>query len=314
MILEEIQAPIKNMLDETTSILTATLNSDVNLINQIKSIVPLSKGKKVRSTLLFLLGGASNGLSKDLPVISSSIELFHLSSLIHDDIIDNAALRRGEKTLNNELGNLISVLGGDFLFIHSLNLMNKVKRPALLDILLEATQIMVEGQLQEIENNFNYSVRLETYLEVIKRKTSSLFGAVSQIAAVINNKDKRTEREFQEFGINFGNIFQIIDDLIDIFSTNSGKDRFRDLQEGKITLPFILLQDAAAGIDVTKFFSVENSDKLLELFDKHKIRDRSHEKVDKYYNNCRNFLNRFPPSDYKDSLQGLLDFIRFREY
>ncbi len=314
MILEEIQAPVKNMLGKTTSILTTTLNSDVNLINQIKSIVPLSKGKKVRSTLLFLLGGASNGLSDDLPVIASSIELFHLSSLIHDDIIDNAGLRRGEKTLNNELGNLISVLGGDFLFIHSLNLMNNIRRPALMDILLEATQIMVEGQLQEIENNFNYSVRLETYLEVIKRKTSSLFGAVSQIAAVINNKDKRTEKEFREFGINFGNIFQIIDDLIDIFSTNSGKDRFRDLQEGKITLPFILLQDAAAGMDVTEFFSVENSDKLLELFDKYQIRDRSHEKVDEYYNNCIKFLNRFSPSDYKDSLQGLLDFIRFREY
>ncbi len=314
MILEEIQAPVQSMLDKTTSILSSAINSDVNLINQIKSIVPVSKGKKVRSTLLFLLGGASGKISEDLPVIASSIELFHLSSLIHDDIIDNAVLRRGESTLNNEQGNLISVLGGDFLFVNSLNLMNNIRKPVLMDILLEATQIMVEGQLQEIDNNFNYSVKLETYLEVIKRKTSSLFGAVSQMAAVMNNKDKRTEKEFQEFGINFGNIFQIIDDLIDIFSTSSGKDRFRDLQEGKITLPFILLQEAAAGIDVTGYFSVENSEKLLELFDKYKIRDRSHDKVDEYYNNCLKFLNRFPPSDYRDSLRGLLDFIRFREY
>ncbi|MEN8222698.1 MAG: polyprenyl synthetase family protein [Acidobacteriota bacterium] len=302
------------MLDKTTSTITSTLNSNVNLINQIKSVVPLSKGKKVRSTLLFLLGGAANGLSDELPVIASSIELFHLSSLIHDDILDNAALRRGDKTLNNELGNLISVLGGDFLFVHSLNLMNNIRKPALMDILLEATQIMVEGQLQEIENNFNYNVRLETYLEVIEKKTSSLFGAVSQMAAVVNNKDSRTKREFQEFGMNFGNIFQITDDLIDIFSTSSGKDRFRDLQEGKITLPFILLQDAAEGMDVTEFFSVEHSEKLLELFERYKIKDRSHDKVDEYYNNCIKFLNRFPPSEYKDSLKDLLDFIRYREY
>lgn len=314
MILEGIQAPVKNMLDKTTSTITSTLNSNVNLINQIKSVVPLSKGKKVRSTLLFLLGGAANGLSDELPVIASSIELFHLSSLIHDDILDNAALRRGDKTLNNELGNLISVLGGDFLFVHSLNLMNNIRKPALMDILLEATQIMVEGQLQEIENNFNYNVRLETYLEVIEKKTSSLFGAVSQMAAVVNNKDSRTKREFQEFGMNFGNIFQITDDLIDIFSTSSGKDRFRDLQEGKITLPFILLQDAAEGMDVTEFFSVEHSEKLLELFERYKIKDRSHDKVDEYYNNCIKFLNRFPPSEYKDSLKDLLDFIRYREY
>ena len=313
MILEEIQAPVKNMLDKTTSILTSTINSDVNLIDQIKSIVPISKGKKVRSTLLFLLSGAANSHSEDLPAIASSIELFHLSSLIHDDIIDNAALRRGEKTLNNEMGNLISVIGGDFLFVHSLNLMNNIKKPSLMDILLEATQIMVEGQLQEIENNFNYKVKLETYLDVIKKKTSSLFGAVSQIAAVVKNKDRRTEKEFHEFGINFGNIFQISDDLIDIFSTNSGKEQFRDLQEGKITLPFILLQDAA-GVDVTKFFAVEHTEELLDLFNKYKIKDRSHDKVNEYHNNCIKFLDRFPPSDYKDSLRSLIDFVRFREY
>ncbi len=185
MILEEIQAPVQNMLDKTTSILTSTINSNVNLVDQIRSIVPISKGKKVRSTLLFLLSGAANGQSEDLPVIAASIELFHLSSLIHDDIIDNAAIRRGEKTLNNELGNLISVIGGDFLFVHSLNLMNNIRKPSLMDILLEATQIMVEGQLQEIENNFNYKVKLETYLDIIKKKTSSLFGAVSQMAAVV---------------------------------------------------------------------------------------------------------------------------------
>jgi len=314
MILEEIQNPVKKMLAETTDILSSVLKSDVNLINQIRASVPVSKGKKIRSTLLFLLSGAGDNFSDDLPVIASSIELFHLSSLIHDDILDNAELRRGEKTLNNSMGNLISVLGGDLLFFHSLDLMNSTKIPELMDILLYSTRVMVEGQLQEIENNFNYGVSLETYLEVISKKTSSLFGAVTQMAAVVNGKDKMTERESREFGINFGNIFQINDDLIDIFSATSGKDRFRDLQEGKITLPFILLQEAAGHEEVKKYFSVEHSEKLLDLFNKYNIKERSQEKVDEYYNNCRKFLERFHPSEYRESLIKMLDFIRFREY
>ncbi|MCK5004098.1 MAG: polyprenyl synthetase family protein [Candidatus Aminicenantes bacterium] len=314
MILKDIQSPVQKLLNDTTSVLSATLNSDVNLINQIKAVVPVSKGKKIRSTLLFLLSGANNNYSDKLLNIASSIELFHLSSLIHDDILDSADQRRGEKTLNNSMGNMISVLGGDFLFVHSLNIMNNIKNPRLLDILLDSTRIMVEGQLQEIENNFNYDVSLETYLEVISKKTSSLFGAVTRMAAIISGEETKIENEFYEFGINFGNIFQISDDLIDIFSTSSGKDRFRDLQEGKITLPFILLQNSSAKEDVKKYFSVEHSKKLLDLFERYNIKEKSQEKVDEYYKKCQNFLERFSPSPYKESLTKILDFIRFREY
>lgn len=314
MILKDIQSPVKEMLNDTSSILSDTLKSNVNLINQIKAVVPVSKGKKIRSTLLFLLSGANKNHSDSLIDIASSIELFHLSSLIHDDILDSAEQRRGEKTLNNSMGNLISVLGGDFLFVHSLNIMNSIKNPRLMDILLDSTRIMVEGQLQEIENNFNYDVSLETYLEVISKKTSSLFGAVARIAAIVSGEDDIAENEFYEFGINFGNIFQISDDLIDIFSTSSGKDRFRDLQEGKITLPFILLQNASGKVDVKKYFSVEHSEKLLDLFSRYEINKKSQEKVDEYYKKCQKFIERFPRSPYKESLTKMLDFIRFREY
>ncbi len=314
MILEDIQTPVKKMLNSTTEILASAMESNINLIDQIKSIIPVSKGKKIRSTLLFLLSGANNNFSSDLPVIASSIELFHLSSLIHDDILDNAEQRRGEKTLNSAMGNLISVLGGDFLFVHSLDLMNGINDRRFIDILLSSTREMVEGQLQEIENNFNYDVTLKTYLEIISKKTSSLFGAISRMSAVINKEQIDTENEFLEFGINFGNIFQISDDLIDIFSTNSGKDRFRDLQEGKITLPFILLQDISEEKNVKEKFSFEHTGKLLELFYKYDIKEKSLNKIDEYYIKCFKFLERFPESVYKESLVKMLDFIRFREY
>ncbi len=314
MFLEEIQRPIKDMLDETSSFIKSDDKSVVEIIKEIRSMLPISKGKKIRSTLLFLLSGANNNFSSDLPIIASSIELFHLSSLIHDDILDNAILRRGEKTLNSSMGNLISVLGGDYLFVNSLNLMNGLKNRRFMDILLNSTSVMVEGQLQEIENNFNYDIDLETYLEIISKKTSSLFGAVTRMSAVSSHENPKIENNFYKFGMDFGNIFQISDDLIDIFSSNSGKGRFRDLEEGKITLPFILLQKSAAKEDVKRYFSIDRSEKLLELLKLHGIEDKSQERLNVYYENCMKFLDNFPSSVYRDSLMKLLDFIRFREY
>ncbi len=313
MSLKEIQKPIKNLLESTNKILSSAIKSEVSLINDIQELVPITKGKKIRSMLLFLLSGMNNNLSEDLPVVASSVELFHLSSLIHDDILDNAELRRGEKTLNDNFGSLISVLGGDFLFIHSLNLMNKVAKRELMDILLLSTKMMVEGQLQEIENNFNYDIDLKTYNEIIEKKTSSLFAAVSEMASVINGDDKKKRGQFYRFGINFGNIFQISDDLLDIFSNSSGKEQFKDLIEGKTTLPYILLMEQC-NCDVKKYFSVEYREKLLQLFDEYRIKELSMKKVDEYCSECIEFTEMFPDSVYKKSLLRLLDFIKYREY
>lgn len=313
MNLKDIQKPVKNMLRSTNTILSSAIKSNVSLIKDIQKIVPLTKGKKIRSILLFLLSGMNNNFSEDLPVVASSVELFHLSSLIHDDILDNAELRRGEKTLNNNFGNLISVLGGDFLFIHSLNLMNRVENRKLMDILLLSTKIMVEGQLQEIENNFNCDISLTTYNKIIEKKTSSLFAAVSEMASVINGDDEKKREQFYRFGINFGNIFQIIDDILDIFSNSSGKEQFKDLIEGKTTLPYILLREQC-GCDVKKYFSIEYREKLLQFFDEYKIKELSMKKVDEYYSECIRFIEMFPDSVYKESLLKLLDFIKYREY
>ncbi|MEN8153208.1 MAG: polyprenyl synthetase family protein [Acidobacteriota bacterium] len=313
MNLKEIKKPVEKLIDSTNNILSSTVMSDVSLINDIKKLVPFTKGKKIRSMLLFLLSGMNNNLSEDLPVVASSVELFHLSSLIHDDILDNAKLRRGEKTLNDNFGNLISVLGGDFLFVHSLNLMNSLTDRELMNILLLSTKIMVEGQIQEIENNFNHDISFETYNEIIEKKTSSLFAAVSEMAAAINGFDKDKREQFYRFGINFGNIFQISDDLLDIFSNTSGKEQFKDLIEGKTTLPYILLRDKC-DCDVKKYFSSEHREKLLELFEEYNIKELSLKKVDEYYAECLEFLETFPDSAYKDSLQKLLAFIRYRDY
>lgn len=314
MNLKEIQHPVQALLADTNTTLINKVKTDIPLLNQMSDLTPISKGKKIRSTLLFLLSGAmSLPESPALAEIASSFEMFHLSSLIHDDIMDNSERRRGQKTLNTNMGNFRSVLWGDFLFISSFTSIQNMGKPVLLDISLKAARLMVEGQIIEAENAYNFSIELETYYDIIQRKTSSLFGAVSQMVSALRNDSPEAMEQFYRFGLDFGTIFQVSDDILDIFSSQSGKDRFRDLEEGKITLPFILLMKKN-GIDIKGDYMQGNREKLLELFGKNNIKELCMEEVAGYYQRCAAFLEPFPPSIYKECLLALLDFIKYRDY
>jgi len=313
MDLKQIQAPVQDLLQETNRLLKKKFSSNIKLIKTIYGLSPLTKGKKVRSTLLFLLAGLHNVHSENLPLIAASIEMLHYSSLIHDDIIDNSKLRRGEKTLNVNLGNNISVLGGDFLFIKSLNILNSIQQKYLLDIILKTSSSMIEGQILEVENNFNYQIKLQTYLSIVQKKTAALFTGIAEIISVLKEDSTTPDDKLFKFGLNFGTMFQISDDILDIFSTNSGKDRFRDLKEGKITLPYILLS-TKLDKDFQNVLSKNNHQELLSLFEQFEIKKLSLLRLNKYHKICLDFLTEFPDSVYKKSLQKLMDFTKNRNY
>ena len=315
MKLKTIQQPINHLLLETDQFLIERVQSNIPIIAQINDTAPITKGKKIRSTLLFLLAGMNGSLSSSpyLSKIAASIEMFHLSSLIHDDIVDNSDLRRGEQTLHNNLGNNLSVMWGDFLFISAFSALNNLDRKFLMDITLNAARLMVEGQIIELANAYNFNITQDTYYDIIVKKTSALFAAVTHIAGAVKNESPELQEQYYKFGINFGNIFQVTDDMLDIFSDNSGKDRFCDLKEGKVTLPIILLLKENKE-DIKTLFSEGNREKLLSLFDTYKIKELCWQKVAGYYNECLEFLGRFPDSDYKTSVLNLLEFIKNRDY
>ena len=311
--LNEIQKPVRGLIEESDSVLKEGLKSNIKLINKITDLTPILKGKKIRSTLLFLLSGLNNAKSKDLPAIGASIEIFHLSSLIHDDIVDNSEFRRGEKTLNFIIGSHLSVLWGDFLFINSLNIFNNINKKILNDIIIKIARSMIEGQILEAENKFNFKMDLGTYFEIIEKKTSSLFAGVSEIASLLNGKESDMSKEFYKFGLNFGTIFQISDDMLDVFSDKSGKDRFRDLKEGRITFPIILLLKHSKG-EIINELSEGNQEILLDQFEKFKIKEISLEKINELSKECAGFLDNFSDTAYKRSLLKLLDFVQYRDY
>ena len=313
--LKKIQQPVERLLKETDELLKNRAKSNIPVITKINDIAPIAKGKKIRSTLLFLLAGMNGSLSLSpyLSEIAASIEMFHLSSLVHDDVVDNSELRRGELTLHSNLGNNLSVMWGDFLFISAFSALNNLDKKYLMDITLEAARLMVEGQIIELDNTFNFNIGRETYYDIINKKTSALFSAVTQIAAAVNNEPPDNQKKYHQFGLDFGTIFQVTDDMLDIFSENTGKDRFSDLKEGKVTLPIILLLKENKE-DIKTLFSEGNREKLLSLFGIHKIKDMCLQEITGFYNQCLEFLDPFPDSIYKHSILNLLEFIKYRDY
>jgi octaprenyl-diphosphate synthase len=309
----KVQEPVLPLLKSTERVLSRQIGSNVSLIAELQRCTPVGKGKKIRAAFFFLLAGMNRLQSDDLPRLAAAIEMLHLSSLIHDDIVDNSSRRRGEKTPNHHFGNYLSVLWGDYLFINSLHMLAPDRRSSTMNMLLEVSKQMIEGQILEFENNFNYQIQSRTYFAIIRKKTSSMFAGIAGLVAEMKTCSIRPASDFYNFGRDFGMIFQISDDLLDIFSDRAGKDRFQDLKEGKITLPYILLLRHGA-LPLIKNFSPSRPQPLLDGCRKLRIKEQTLQIIDRYCRKCAAFLKLFPRSPHRESMEYLLEFIRYREY
>jgi octaprenyl-diphosphate synthase len=309
----DIQKPVQNLLQRTEAIMGRNIHNRDPLIRKLVESTPVAKGKKIRSTFLFLLAGLNRIRSSDLPRIAAAIEMFHLSSLVHDDVIDNSQWRRGNKTANSSFGSHLSVLWGDYLFINSMNMINELDRKVVTDTLVPVSRQMIEGQIFEYENSFNYRLKQTSYLNIIRKKTASLFEGIARIVWRMQAEANGDEEDFVGFGRNFGLMFQISDDLLDIFSGNSGKDHFRDLKEGKVTLPYILFLKCQP-FEVLRDLPDGQEGRLLELFRQNRIDELSRKSIRRYHRNASRFLDGFGDSPYRTSFRNLLDFIGCRDY
>jgi geranylgeranyl pyrophosphate synthase len=309
----KVQEPVLPLLRSMGKVLSRQIGSKLPLITQLQRCTPTDKGKKIRAAFFFLLAGMNRLRSDDLPRQAAAIEMLHLSSLVHDDIMDNSARRRGEKTPNHHFGNYLSVLWGDYLFINSLHMLASDWRNPTMNMLLEVSKQMIEGQIMEFENNFNYQIQTRTYFAIIRKKTSSMFAGIASLVAQMKTGSVRTAADFLHFGRDFGMIFQISDDLLDIFSDHAGKDRFQDLKEGKVTLPYILLLRHDA-LPLIKNFLPSRPQPLLECCQKLRIKEQALQIIDRYCRKCAAFLESFPPSSHRNSMECMLEFIRYREY
>ena len=237
----EIQALMKSELDLMNKILVDRLDSNVDLISQMSQYIINSGGKRIRPLLLLICAKATEYDGDYHYSMAVVIELIHTATLLHDDVVDQSATRRGQETANELWGNAPSVLVGDFLYSRAFEIMVEPNSMEIMRILSKATNQISEGEVLQLLNIKNANVTQAEYFKVIERKTACLFKAACQIAGILSSADQKAIIAMGSFGMHLGNAFQIIDDTLDYESDSNiiGKEIGDDLSEGKVTLPMI---------------------------------------------------------------------------
>ena len=218
------------------------LSSGVPLVGQVAQYIISAGGKRLRPVILLLTSGALGYLEAHKYNTAAVVEFIHTATLLHDDVVDDSTLRRGRPTANQNFGNPASVLVGDFLYSRAFQMMVQAGNMRVMQVLADATNIISEGEVQQLMNMHDASLDEEAYLHVIRSKTAILFEASSRLAAILANASPELEAACAEYGQALGTAFQVIDDVLDYEgnAAEMGKNLGDDLREGKATLPLIL--------------------------------------------------------------------------
>ena len=239
--INDINQLIADDMDKLNACIQTRLHSEVVLINQIGGHIINSGGKRLRPIIHLLSAKALTYEGSQHVDLSAIIEFIHTATLLHDDVVDNSDLRRGEDTANALWGNAVSVLVGDFLYSRAFEMMVEIDRMQIMGILSKATNTIAEGEVLQLLNCHVPDTTEESYLEVIHSKTAKLFEAASELAAVICDRPAEEQQSMAKYGMHLGCAFQLIDDVLDYTSSaeDMGKNLGDDLAEGKPTLPLI---------------------------------------------------------------------------
>jgi octaprenyl-diphosphate synthase len=247
--LTDLFVPIASKLEAVETELQAMLQSEVSVVRRLSEHVSKGSGKRLRPALVLLASKFCDYPQEEKEDVrfAAIFEVIHTATLIHDDIIDHAATRRGRPTLNATWGNTLSVLFGDFLSLQAIRSGIRSRNWQMIEIVADVAARMIEGELIQNECIYSLSVDRKAYFEIIERKTALLFAACAETGAVVAGREASVCKSLNRFGFELGMAFQLVDDLLDYTSTSDrlGKPVFSDLHEGKLTLPVIALLEKA---------------------------------------------------------------------
>lgn len=269
---DDIKALVVHDFQGVDSQLMACLHSKASIINDLGRHIIQGGGKRLRPLVVLLIARACGYTGKHHTELATIIELIHTATLLHDDVVDNARLRRGQQTANHLFGNEAAVLVGDFLYSKAFQLMLKATTPAMMKVLADATNMMAEGEALQLMDRHNPATSEGNYLNIIRSKTAKLFETAAHLGALVAEADEKHQKAMARYGLHLGTAFQLIDDLLDyqIHSKQTGKAAGSDLAEGKITLPLIyLLQNGSpAEIHLVREAIQSNGQQHLEKIQK----------------------------------------------
>ena len=295
------------------------LESDVPLIRKVGEYVLSSGGKRIRPAMLLLATRLCNYTGPQAIPLASVVEFIHTATLLHDDVVDSACLRRGLASANTLWGNEASVLIGDFLFSKSFSLMVAAGSLDVLRVISRATTVIAEGEVLQLLGTGDIALTEERYIEVVRAKTAVLLSAACQCGAILGNVTEDQEKALADFGMELGIAFQLMDDLLDYTATQEefGKSIGHDLKEGKITLPLIHTlrgcteqeRELIAGIVSGDELSFDDFNQVSQLVDRYGGIEYTLAKARQAVDACAFHLSIFPEGVCKHALLELADYV-----
>ena len=322
MDLSAIRAPVADDLQAVDELILQRLQSNVVLINQIGHYIVGSGGKRLRP-LLVLLAARACGYDGERHIdMAAIVEFIHTATLLHDDVVDGSELRRNRDTANAVWGNEASVLVGDFLYSRAFEMMVDVGIMRVMDVLSHATNRIAEGEVLQLLNTHDPDTDEARYMEVIERKTATLFEAGTRLGAVLSEVPRELEDRLAAYGLHLGIAFQLVDDALDYDSDSDtiGKHIGDDLEEGKPTLPLIRAMavgsDAQRGMlrKVIEEGGREHIDEVVAAIVETEALTYTAELAKRHAALAHEALEGLPDSDAKRSLIATAEFAVARRY
>ncbi len=297
-VLEQVYEPILPSLKRVEEEIVERLTIDYDF--PLKKYITM--GKRLRPAALLFMARAYSGLERGAIILATAIELIHASSLIHDDIVDEAQFRRDNLALNYRFGNSVAVLAGDFVFSRAIMATNELRNPDIMDVFLSSVLIMVEGEFLEEILRFEDRLKEEFYYRVIYKKTASLFEASFKLGALWRKMNRDTQELARKIGYNFGMAYQVIDDCEDLFS-----DTDSDISLEKITLPVIgALLNSNDHREITLDMELEE---LKRFVFENRGFDYALKKASNFIEEGKSLVRELPDPDVVENLSNFFDYL-----
>jgi octaprenyl-diphosphate synthase len=321
---KEIFDLIQDELEQVEKKLSAESVASVDAVTAIGQYLQASGGKRLRPALLLLSAKLAGNGGATAIQLGAVVELIHAATLVHDDVIDAAETRRGRPSTNVKWGNHTCVLAGDWLYMQAFQIALRERNFQILELLIGLTQMMVEGELLQLERIGHIDISEADCMELVDRKTACLFSVCARLGALAANADTGTQEKLGDYAWNLGMAFQLVDDVLDFTAREKtlGKPVGGDLREGKVTLPLVYALECATAEErrlVETILKERSYDavpfaRILALLEKYRGIERVKERAQAFTDKARHTIGEFPESPYQRALTAVTELVTERDH
>jgi len=320
--LEDLKRLTNGDMLRVNQVISADLDSEVALINQLSQHIILSGGKRLRPMLVILAARACRYQGDEDALLAAVVEFIHTATLLHDDVVDDSEMRRGKQTASTIWGNEAAVLVGDYLYSRAFQMMVRAQSMPIMDLLANTTNVIAQGEVLQLLNVHDADTSEDRYQQVIYAKTACLFEAAARIGAILGKVDSAREQALQAYGKHLGIAFQLIDDALDYSAQSDelGKNVGDDLAEGKPTLPLIRAMEVGnerqRGLirDAIKTGNIDSFDDIRQVIDETGSLRYTIEQAQSEAAAARNAIAGLDASEYRQAMMFLADYAVERSY